>query len=88
MEDITTLRINLWGKKNETYPSRSVRNNRISELLKEAYDKKENKFSFTIANRLVCENAFLRAIGKTVYRVIYDIYLTLISILYIDRVPN
>ena len=73
MEDIITLRINLWGEKNETYPSRSVRNNRISELLKEAYDKKEKKFSFTIANRSVCENAFLRAIGKTVYKVIYYI---------------
>ena len=88
MEDISTLRINLWGKKNETYPSRSVRNNRISELLKEVYDKKEKKFSFTIANRSVCENAFLRAIGKTVYKVIYYIYLTLISILYIERIPN
>ena len=51
----------MWGN----YPSRRERKQKFFDALKEAYNKKEDKFAFYVETAYICEATFRRCLGLT-----------------------
>ena len=55
------MRENFWGCRNDRILSRSKRIKKYQDIIDKAF--KDGEFTYKIGDKVVCENAYLRAVG-------------------------